>query len=221
MIPMKLPARKFLLRIIVVLLTLTAALGIISILWTGLGETGTKILISAIAADASSILALCCTGRTVSALHRAIQVTGVLSACAGFATGVYGIWFDMNVNGVGDGILRAAAVCFILATSSAHASLVLPLRSYNRPMRIVVTGTVLCIAAAAELIANYVLFPNFSPGNAYNRALIVILILDALGTILILLMHRFGPPRAGAVPAKTPARAPSSDSSGAKLPSVP
>jgi hypothetical protein len=218
---MKLPARKFLLRLIVVLLSLTAALGIISVLWTGLGETSTKILISAITADVASILALCCTGRTTSALHRAIQVTGILSACAGFATAVYGIWFDVTANGVGDGILRATAVCFIVAASSAHASLVLPLRSYNRPMRIVVTGTVLCIAAVAELIANYVLFPNFNPGSAYDRALMVILILDALGTILILLMHRFGPPRAGAVPAKTPARAPSSDSAGAKLPSVP
>jgi hypothetical protein len=218
---MKLPTRKFLLRLIVSLLSLTAVLGIISVLWTGLGETGTKILISAIAADAASILALCCTGRTVSVLHRAIQVTGVLGACAGFATGVYGIWIDMTVNGVGDGILRATAVCFILAAASAHASLVLPLRSYNRPMRIVVTGTVLCIAAAAELIANYVLFPNFNPGNAYNQALMVILILDALGTILILLMHRFGPPRADAVPARTPARTPSPDSAGARLPSVP
>jgi hypothetical protein len=213
--------RKFLLRLIVVLLSLTAVLGIISVLWTGLGETGTKILISAIAADAASVLALCCTGRTTSALHRTIQVTGILSACAGFATAVYGIWFDVTVNGVGDGILRATAVCFILAASSAHASLVLPLRSYNRPMRIVVTGTVLCIAAAAELIANYVLFPNFSPGSAYDRALAVILILDALGTILILLMHRFGPPRAGAVPARAPARNPSPDPAGAKLPSVP
>jgi hypothetical protein len=217
---MKLPTRKFLLRPIVVLLTLTAVLGIISVLWTGLGETGTKILISAIAADASSILALCCTGRTVSVLHGAIQVTGVLSACAGFATAVYGIWFDMTGNGVGDGILRATAVCFILAASSAHASLVLPLRSYNRPMRAVVTATVLCIAVAAELIANYVLFPNFNPGSAYSQALVVILILDALGTILILLIHRFGPPRASAVPARAPASAPSSDSSGAKVPSV-
>jgi hypothetical protein len=217
----KFPTRKFLLRLIVVLLSITAVLGIISVLWTGLGETGTKILTSAIAADAASILALACTGRTTSALHRAIQVTGILTACAGFATGIYGIWWDMTVNGVGDGILRATAVFFILAAASAHASLVLPVRSYNRLMRMVVTGTVLCIAAAAELIVNYVLFPHFDPGSAYGKALAVILILDAFGTILILLRHRLGPPRADAVPAKTPARAPSSGSSGAKLPSVP
>lgn len=215
------PTRKFLLRLIVVLLSITAVLGIISVLWSGLGETGVKILISVIAADVASILALCCTGRTTSAWHRAIQVTGILSACAVFATGVYGVWWDMTVNGMGDGILRATAVFFILAVASAHGSLVLPVRSYNRLMRMVVTATVLCIAAAAELIVNYALFPNFDPGSAYNRALAVILILDAFGTILILLRHRLGPPRADAVPAKAPARTPSSGSSGAKLPSVP
>jgi len=217
----KLPTRKFLVRLIVVLLSITAALGIVSVLWTGLGETGVKILTSAIVADAASILVLACTGRTTSALHRAIQVTGILTACGGFATGIYSIWWDFNEYGVEDGILRATAVLFILAFASAHASLVLPVRSYNRLMRMVVTGTVLCIAAAAELIINYVLFPNFDPGSAYDKALAVILILDVLGTILILLRHRLGPPRADAVPAKAPARAPSSGSSGAKLPSVP
>src|SRR3974390_1287863 len=100
--PSKFLTRKFLLRLIVVLLSITAALGFIGVLWPGLGETGTKILISASAADAASILALCCTGRTTSALHRAIQLTGILSACAGFATAVYGIWFDVTINGVGD-----------------------------------------------------------------------------------------------------------------------
>jgi hypothetical protein len=85
----------------------------------------------------------------------------------------------------------------------------------------VVTGTVICTAAAAELIANYALFPNFDPGNGYTKALTVILILDVLGTILVLLLHRFGPPRAGAEPPGTPARHPSPDPPDAKLPSVP
>jgi hypothetical protein len=85
----------------------------------------------------------------------------------------------------------------------------------------VVTGTVICTAAAAELIANYALIPNFDPGDGYDKALAVILILDALGTILVLLLHRFGPPRVGAAPPGTPARNPSPGPPGAKLPSVP
>jgi hypothetical protein len=93
---------------------------------------------------------------------------------------------------------RTAVVLFLLAAASAHASGVLVWRTYNRPTRIVAPVTILCIAAAAELIANYVVFPAFDPGSAYLRALTAVLILDALGTILLLLLHRFGPPQSDA-----------------------
>jgi len=217
----RLPTRKFLLRLVIFLLSATAVLGIISVLWAGLSETGTKILGSAIAADAASFLALCCTGRVTSAWQRAVQVTGIVSACLGLVTGIYLIWWGENAGGLGEGVGRAAVVLFILAAASAHASLVLPLRSHSRLARAIVTGTVICTAAAAELIANYALIPNFDPGDGYDKALAVILILDALGTILVLLLHRFGPPRVGAAPPGTPARNPSPGPPGAKLPSVP
>jgi hypothetical protein len=218
----RLPTRKFLLRLVIFSLSATAVLGIIAVLWTGLGETGIRILGSAIAADVASFLALCCTGRVNSAWQRGIQVTGIVSACLGLAISLYLIWWEDAIGvGQAEAIGRATAVLFILAAASAHACLVLPLRSHGRPARAVVTGTVICTAAAAELIANYVLFPNFDFGSGYTKALAVILILDVLGTILVLLLHRFGPPRAGAEPPGTPARSPSPDTPDAKLPSVP
>ncbi len=198
---MKLPTRKVLLRLVIFSLSATAVLGIISVLWSGLGETGTKILGSAIAADAASFLALCCTGRVTSAWQRVIQLTGFVSACLGLAAGVYLIWWGVNAGGLGEGIGRAAAVLFILAAASAHASLLLRLRPRGRLARALV--------------------PNFDPGNGYDKALAVILILDVLGTILILLLQRLGPPRADAVPPGTPARSPSASPPDAKLPSVP
>jgi hypothetical protein len=148
-------------------------------------------------------------------------VTGIVSACLGLAAGVYLIWSGITADRLEEGIGRATAVLFILAAASAHASLVLPLRSRGRLARAVVTGTVICAAAAAELIANYALIPNFDPGNGYDKALAVILILAVLGTILVLLLHRFGPSRVGAVPPGTPARKPSPSPPDLKLPSVP
>jgi hypothetical protein len=216
----KLPTRKFLLRFVIFSLSVTAVLGITGVLASGLGETGAKILGSAILADAASFLALCCSGRVTSSWQRAVQ-TGVVSAGLGLVTGIYLIWWGASADGVGEGIGRAAAAVFILAAASAHASLLLPLRSHSRLARTVVTGTVICTAAAAELIANYALIPNFDPGNGYDKALAVILILDVLGTILVLFLHRFGPPRADAVPPGTPARNPSASPPDAKLPSVP
>jgi hypothetical protein len=69
----KLPTRKFLLRFVIFSLSVTAVLGITGVLASGLGETGAKILGSAILADAASFLALCCSGRVTSSWQRAVQ----------------------------------------------------------------------------------------------------------------------------------------------------
>ncbi len=188
---MKSPARKPLLHIIIALLTATAILGVTSVLWSGLGETGMKILVSALGADAASLLALCCTSPAISGKHRAVQLTGVLSAGSGLAASLYLIWSGTAADGgPGEGVLRAAVVLWILAVASAHTALVLPRCPRPPSGRIIVAGTVLCTGAAAELVANYALFPGFEPGRGYLRAVTVLLILDALGTILIMLLHR-------------------------------
>jgi hypothetical protein len=216
---MKWPTRKFLLSVIIASLSITAVLGIIGVLWTGLGETGAKILGSAIGVDIASVLTLCCARPATSALHRAVQVTGILSACLGVVTGLYVIW--LAASGLGDVMTRTAVVLFLLAAAATHASLMLAWRTDNRPMRIVVPATILCIAAATELIANYVVFPGFDPGReGYLRALSVVLILDALGTILILLLHRFGPPRSDTAAAGATVHHPSLNPSDVKLPAV-
>jgi hypothetical protein len=218
---MKWPTRKFLLSVIIASLLITAVLGIIGVLWTGLGETGAKILGSAIGVDVASVLTLCCARPAKSALHRAVQVTGILSACLGVVTGLYVIWLAVAGSSLGDAMTRTAVVLFLVAAASTHASLMLAWRTYNRPMRIIVPATILCSAAATELIANYVVFPGFDLGReGYLRALTVVLILDALGTILILLLHRFGPPRSGPAAAGATVHHPSPNPSDVKLPAV-
>jgi hypothetical protein len=148
-----------------------------------------------------------------------VQVIGILSACLGVVTGLYVIW--LPASGLGDGMTRTAVVLFLLAAASTHASLMLAWRTYNRPMRIVVPATILCIAAATELIANYVVFPGFDPGrDGYLRALMVVLILGGLGTILILLLHRFGPPQSDTAAAGATAHHPSPNPSDVRLPAV-
>jgi hypothetical protein len=195
-------------------------LGIIAVLWTGLGEAGAKILGSAIGVDVASILTLCCAGPAKSALHRAVQVTGFLSASLGLVSGLYLIWRAGPAGGLEAGMTRTVVVLLLLAVASAHASGVLAWRPYNRPMRIVAPATILCIAAAAELIANYLVFPGFDPGRGYLRALTAVLILDALGTIVLLLLHRFGPPQSDNAAAGATVRHPSPDPLDAKLPAV-
>jgi hypothetical protein len=127
----------------------------------------------------------------------------------------------VTASGLVEGMTRTTVALFLLAAASTHASLILAWRTSSRPMRIIVPATILCIAAAAELIANYLVFPGFNPGgDGYLRALTVVLILDALGTILILLMHRFGPSRSDAATAGAPVHRPSPNPSDAKLPAA-
>lgn len=203
------PARKLLLRISIVLLTVTAMLGVASVLWSGFGQTGGKILLSAVGADAASLLALCCAGPAVSAGHRAVQATGVLSACGGLVAGLCFLWSGPIVaGGAGEGALRAAIVLWAITVASAHTALLYPLHPLAKRGRVLVAGTALCTWAAAELVANFALIRDFTPVGAYFKALTVLLILGALGTIVIVLLHRFGPPgadRNGAGSPRTPA----------------
>jgi hypothetical protein len=195
---MKPATRKSLLHIIIALLTATAILGVISVLWSGFGQTGGKVLLSAVGTDAASLLALCCAGPAISAGHRAIQATGILTACGGLVAGLFFLWSGPIVaGGAGEGALRAAIVLWAITVASAHTALLYPLHPRVKHRRVLVAGTALCTWAAAELIANFALIRGLTPVGAYVKALTVLLILGALGTIVIVLLHRFGPPGAG------------------------
>lgn len=194
---MKIPTRKFLLVVIIISLSITAALGIIGVLSTGFGGTGGKLLGSAVVFDVASILTLCCAGQARSAVLRAAQVTGTLSACLSAVAGLYAIWLAVAGSGPAEVVTRAAVVLLVLAAACAHACLLLAWRPYSRPACIAAVATAACIAAAAELIGNYAVFPGFEPGSGYLRALTTVLILDMLGTIVVLILHRLGAPRPG------------------------
>src|SRR5258708_32579718 len=99
---MKMPPRKFLLFVFIISLSITAALGIIGVLWPGFGEAGGKMLGSATVVDVASILTLCCARQARSAVLRAAQVTGTLSACLSAVTGLYAIWLAVPGSGLAE-----------------------------------------------------------------------------------------------------------------------
>jgi hypothetical protein len=216
---MKMPTRRFLLVVIIISLSVTAALGITGVLWAGFGEAGGKMLGSAIVVDVASILTLCCTGLARSAVLRATQVTGTLSACLSAVAGLYAIWLA-GAGGLAEVVTRTAVALLVLAAACAHACLLVAWRPHGRPARIAAAATMACIAAAAELIGNYAVLPGFDPGSGYLRALAAVLILDALGTIVVLILHRLRAPRPGTAAGAT-ARHPSPGPPDAGLPAVP
>ena len=216
---MKIPTRKSLLVFIIISLSITAALGIIGVFSNGIGDTGRKALGSAVVIDVASILSLCCAGQARSAALRTVQVTGTLSACLSAVGGLYFIWLAVGGSGLAEVVTRTAVALLILAVACAHACLLLAWRPYSRLARIVAAATIACNAAAGELTGNYVVFPGFHAGSGYLRALATLVILDALGTIVVLILHRLGAPRPGTA-AGTAARQPSSSPPAAGLPAV-
>jgi hypothetical protein len=59
-------------------------------------------------------------------LHRAVQLTGVLSSLAALTIGIIATWWNLASSSLADGVGRTAAVLVILAIAATHASLVLP-----------------------------------------------------------------------------------------------
>jgi hypothetical protein len=194
---MQLPSRRFFITGVVASLGVTALLGIISIITSGLGDIGTKILISTGEVDFAAVLALGCAGNTSTKLHKRIQTLGLLSIFTGLVLGIYLTWTFKLFESQDDIVLKTFGVMFVLAISSAHACQILPLMVYNRILDRLVRGTVVCIAIVAGLVINAIVFPEISTGETYYKFVGIVLILDVFGTILIPVLRRFGPPRTG------------------------
>lgn len=184
---MRLPSRKFFLIIVISSLVASALLGIVAILTSGLGDTGWKVLATTGEIDVAAVLALCCAGKTRSRIHGVFQLPGFASITIGLAMGLVVTWVTNFDN---DTVLRVWGISAILSLACAHACLVLPLAEYNRLLKQIVTLTTVCIALVAELLANYILFDNFDPGDSYVKGIGVLLILDVLGTILALILRK-------------------------------
>lgn len=188
---MQLPSRKFFLAIILGSLVVTAILGIVAILTSALGEVGSKVLITTVAVDIAAVLALCCAGKSSGSLHRAVQIVGLTSAVAFLVLAVTLIWVSDSFT-LNEGVWRALVFALIVAIAAAHSCLLLPALTKGQPLRILTLLTLASIWLVAELLVNYVIFPEADFGDGYTKAIAVILILDVLGTIAIPLVRKFG-----------------------------
>jgi hypothetical protein len=185
---MRLPSRKFFLIVIISFLVVTALLGIIAVLSSGLGELGTKVLYTTIEVDIAAILGLCCAAISRTKLQQVVQLVGFVSIIVALGVGLNLLW--VNYDQPAYIIERVGGVALIVSVASAHASLIQPLLGHNRSLSLVTLLNTLCIAIIAELLANYLIFTDFSPDTWYNKLIAVVLILDVLGTLLAIILWR-------------------------------
>ncbi len=186
--------RRIAVVFIIVSLSITALVGIVTLLTASFGEVQAKVLLTTLLMAGFSITALC----HLAVVGRALQIVGYLGIAASalaFFTGVYLIWSSWdNWSESRETILKTFAVLGVLAVSFAHANLLLLLAGRRNPfIRTSLFITVGLIGLLAALNIVPIVTNGEIPGEneLYWRFLGVVAILDVLGTIVLPVVNRF------------------------------
>ena len=186
--------RRIAVVFIIVSLSITALVGIVTLLTASFGEVQAKVLLTTLLMAGFSITALC----HLAVVGRALQIVGYLGIAASalaFFMGAYLIWSSWNNwSESWETILKTFAVLGVLAISFAHANLLLLLAGRRNPfIRTSLFITVGLIGLLAALIIVPIVTNGEIPGEneLYWRFLGVVAILDVLGTIVLPVVNRF------------------------------
>lgn len=187
--------RRIAIIFIIVSLSLTALVGIVTLLTASFGEVQGKIILTTLLVAGFSITALCHLAVAGRAL-RVVGYVGIAMSAAALITGAILIWGGwLNWGQEWEILLKTFAVVAILAVSLAHANLLLLLEGRrSRLVRIGLFTTVVMIGLLAILIILPIVTDGRIPGDngePYFRFLGVVAILDALGTIVLPVIARF------------------------------
>ncbi|MBN9607114.1 MAG: hypothetical protein J0G30_10935 [Actinomycetales bacterium] len=173
---------------IVVSLVVAAGLGIWALLSGEFGELQGKVLLSTLTVAGFGTTALC----HLAVVARAVRVVGCLGIAASVVAAVAAfvlIWRDWSDPWDPAPLVKTLAVAAIAGASLAQANLLLLLAGRRRiAIRLPLALTLVAVAAVAVMIALPVLTDGDIPGEhgePYFRALGVLGILDALGTIAL------------------------------------
>ncbi len=187
--------RRLAVIFIIVSLSLTALIGIVTLLTATFGDLQGKIMLTTLLIAGFSITALC----HLAVVDRALRVVGFIgigASAVALLLGVVLVWFSWdNWNSGLDQVFKAFAIVSVIAVSLAHANLLLLLAERHNPLlRAALFTTVGFIALVALLIILPIATEGEIPGEngeLYFRILGVAAILDVLGTIVLPVINRF------------------------------
>lgn len=184
------PSRKFLVRLAIGLLVLTAVAGIVAILFSGLGSAGLRIFLTAGEIFAAAVLCLCFTGKTTSRQLARLQVFGFLSAAVAMLYGSYLIWVNYSTFSVTwpDHVYGVAS---IIAIACAQACVLLPMMSCAPLIKKLIIVTLLAILGFSGMVIYLFFGSSVSSSDEYLKVLGILLILDVLGTVLVPVLRHF------------------------------
>lgn len=181
-------ARRVAIIAVVVSLVIAAAIGIVALVSGEFGELQGRVILSTLTVAAFGTTSLC----HLAIVARAVRVVGFVGIAASVfaaASAFLLIWTDWDELVDGDSLVKALVSSAILAASLAQANLLLLLaRQRNALIRFGLAATLLAVATVVVMLWLTIFSDGDIPGDegsAYWRALGVVGIVDALGTIAL------------------------------------
>lgn len=173
---------------IIVSLSITALIGIATLLGGDFGDVQGKIMMTTLVIGTFSVLALA----DLAVAGRRFEwsgYVGILAAFVGLVMGLYLVWTELRP---GEVFWKIFGITAVVAGSLAHANLLLLLGERRRPVvRTSLWITVGLIAVLAGMIIALVITDGDISGDAYFRVMGTVAILDVLGTIVVPVVSRF------------------------------
>jgi hypothetical protein len=175
--------KKIFLIGLIVSLSIGALLGIIIFLVGNFGEIQIRILLTTLIIGGFSLTGLCCSTLLEKKGFSALAIIGMILSVCGFLFITSLIWEIINWNSF-DAVWKVMIILIVLAFSTAHASLLLLIKSDKKIVNVSLTTTLLFVSLVAlELII--LVFNEFRHiDDMWWRILGVFAIFDVLGTIL-------------------------------------
>ncbi len=174
--------RRTLLRVAIFALCVSALVGIAAVLSARLDQTEEQILLTHVAIAVYSFLAL--AAATVAKRHPRLAAAGWCACGSGLLLALVLIWGEWSGNH--DDLWRWTFICFVVAFTLAHGSLIESLRrdSDGAAVRLVSSATIGAVSVTGILIAAGIA-AAVQVDDSYLRLLGVVGILDVLGSLVL------------------------------------
>ncbi|MAF37056.1 hypothetical protein CL622_08135 [archaeon] len=174
--------KKMFLISLIISLSIGAILGIVIFLIGNFGEIQLNILLTTLTIGGFSLTGLCCATLLEKKRFSAFAIMGMIFSAWGFLFITSLIWNIFNFSSL-DTIGKLFFISIILAFSSAHASLLLLIKSEKSIVNVFLIATLIFIfLVSLELII--LVLSGFDVDLLWWRVLGIFAILDVLGTIV-------------------------------------
>jgi len=178
--------KKTFLITMIVSLSISALIGIFVFLFGDFGETEFKLLMTTLTIGGYSLTGLCCSVLYEKRKFTSLALSGMVISIIGFLYTVLVIWEAIDL----DDSWKALIIFIVLAASTAHACLLLLIKTEKSLVNGALSATIIFISIVALMLIILVLNEFDDVGEFYFRLLGVFAILDVLGTIVTPILNK-------------------------------